>query len=145
MKQNEKLYQVIVAGVLLLLASMFGTNLSASDQNPCSEDIAKFCKDVGPGRALLECLEAHETQLSNVCKAYEERMGGARTESREAMRQRMRVRSACEEDVTKFCKDVQPGSGGIAACFKEHANELSNPCSDALKAARGVDEERKTR
>ncbi len=140
MKRNKNLYHLTVAGLFLLVASLFGTAGFAADQNPCSEDIAKFCKDAKPGSALLECLEEHETQLSDACKDYEERMGGARTESREAIRQQMRIRQACRDDVMKFCKDAK---GGISACLKDHTNELSTPCREAVTTVRGGPEEEK--
>ena len=125
---------------------MFGTAVSAADQNPCSEDIAKFCKDVKPGwRAIMDCLERHESQLSDACKDYEAKMERPRMESREVGMQQMRVRQACRDDVTKFCNDVKSGSDGIATCLKEHAGELSMPCRDAVEAARGGEEERKAK
>ncbi|MBI4351953.1 MAG: hypothetical protein HY550_10980 [Elusimicrobia bacterium] len=37
---------------------------------------------------------------------------------------------ACAEDAAKFCKDVKPGEGRIAACLKEHEKELSQACRD---------------
>lgn len=36
----------------------------------------------------------------------------------------------CAEDAAKFCKDVKPGEGRIAACLKEHEKELSKACLD---------------
>jgi hypothetical protein len=125
---------------------MFGCDAFAADQNPCSEDIAKFCKDVKPGwGATMDCLERHESQLSDACKDYEAKMEKPRMESREVAGQQMRVRQACRDDVAKFCNDVTSGSVGIATCLKEHANELSMPCRDAMKAARGGEEERKAK
>ncbi|MDO8804182.1 MAG: cysteine rich repeat-containing protein [Elusimicrobiota bacterium] len=37
---------------------------------------------------------------------------------------------ACAEDTAKFCKDVKPGEGRLAACLKEHEKELSQACRD---------------
>jgi hypothetical protein len=146
MKHNDPLWDAILAYILLISGLMFGFDVSAADRNPCSEDIAKFCKDVKPGqRALMECLEEHETQLSDACKDYEARMGGARIESREALYQQMWIRQACRDDVTKFCNDVKSGSDGIATCLKEHASELSIPCRDAVKVTRGGEEEKKAK
>ena len=34
----------------------------------------------------------------------------------------------CADDLQKFCKDVQPGGGRIAACLKEHEKDLSPVC-----------------
>lgn len=36
----------------------------------------------------------------------------------------------CAEDAAKFCKDVKPGEGRVAACLKEHEKELSPACKD---------------
>jgi len=42
----------------------------------------------------------------------------------------------CAEDAAKFCKDVKPGEGRVAACLKEHEKDLSQACRDrkALRA-----------
>lgn len=44
----------------------------------------------------------------------------------------------CAADAAKFCKDVKPGEGRIAACLKEHEKDLSQACRDrkALAAER---------
>ena len=144
MRQNSGFCHVIVIGALFIAGLMFGVEAFAADQNPCSEDIAKFCKDVKPGRrAMMSCLERHESQLSDACKDYEAKMERPRVESREQAMQQMRVRQACRDDVTKFCGDAKPGGGGIATCLKERVNELSAPCKDAMEAAKGGAEERK--
>ena len=36
----------------------------------------------------------------------------------------------CAADAAKFCKDVKPGEGRVAACLKEHEAELSQACKD---------------
>ncbi|OIN99194.1 MAG: hypothetical protein COX65_10100 [Elusimicrobia bacterium CG_4_10_14_0_2_um_filter_56_8] len=36
----------------------------------------------------------------------------------------------CAEDTAKFCKDIKPGEGRIAACLKEHQKEISQACSE---------------
>jgi hypothetical protein len=146
MKQDSRFYCIIIIGMFFISSSMFGTAVSAAEPNPCSEDIAKFCKDVKPGqRAIMDCLERYESQLSDACKDYEASMERPRAESREVVMQQMRVRQACRDDVAKFCNDAGSGSGGIATCLKEHASELSLPCKDAVEAARGGEEERKAK
>jgi hypothetical protein len=53
--------------------------------------------------------------------------------SREAMSE---VRSACATDVQKLCPGVQPGGGRIVACLKEHKDEVSDPCKQAILKAK---------
>ena len=75
MKQNSRLCRAVLVAALFIAGLMFSAEASAADQNPCSADMAKFCKDVKPGqRAMMECLERHESQLSDACKDYEARM-----------------------------------------------------------------------
>ena len=42
------------------------------------------------------------------------------------------VLRACKPDIARFCSQVQPGQGRIKACMKEHLQELSDPCKEAL-------------
>ena len=92
----------------------------------------------------MECLEAHENQLSDACKDYEAKMERPRMESREVSNQQMRVRQACKDDVTKFCNSAMSVSAGMA-CLKQHGSELSVPCKDAVEAASGGEEEQKAK
>lgn len=47
------------------------------------------------------------------------------------------VRDACKEDAKTLCKGIQPGGGRIAACLKEHKDEVSAECKEAVKDHRG--------
>jgi hypothetical protein len=143
MKQLKKLCPVVLLGVFFISGLLFGAEVSVAEQNPCSADIAKFCKDIQPGkRAMMECLERNESQLSDACKEYEARMENPRMEAREVALQQMGLRQSCGDDIARFCGDVKPGSGGVQACLKEHMKELSMPCKDAVEAAKGGAEER---
>ncbi len=39
----------------------------------------------------------------------------------------------CMDEIEKFCKDVQPGEGGIVQCLRDHDSELSAVCRDKVK------------
>jgi hypothetical protein len=39
----------------------------------------------------------------------------------------------CTDDVSKFCKEVKPGGGRIAACLKEHEKDLSPACKKGIE------------
>ncbi|HNW44750.1 MAG TPA: cysteine rich repeat-containing protein [Elusimicrobiales bacterium] len=41
----------------------------------------------------------------------------------------------CAEDTVKFCADIKPGEGRIAACLKEHEKDLSQACRDRKAVA----------
>lgn len=42
------------------------------------------------------------------------------------------VLQACKPDIRQFCSQVPPGQGRIKACMKDHIQELSEPCKDAM-------------
>src|SRR5260370_2998732 len=46
-------------------------------------------------------------------------------------------RTACASDVQKLCAGVQPGGGRVLACLKQHKDEVSNVCKQAVLAAMG--------
>jgi hypothetical protein len=46
------------------------------------------------------------------------------------------VRAACETDVQKLCAGVQPGGGRIVACLKEHKDQVSDGCKQAISKAK---------
>jgi hypothetical protein len=135
MKQLYGFYMATFVVALLCLSMTFSTYAVAADKSPCAEDIAKFCKNIKPGtNAMMDCLEKHESELSDACKEYEAKMGGSRVEMREAVREEKKFRQTCNDDIAKFCKDVNAGHGGLARCIKEHVNELSAPCRESVKA-----------
>jgi hypothetical protein len=44
---------------------------------------------------------------------------------------RAKVRTACAEDVQKFCANIERGKGATRACLDRHQNDLSAACSTA--------------
>ena len=46
------------------------------------------------------------------------------------------VRAACEGDAQKLCPAVQPGGGRIIACLKQHKEEVSDGCKQAIAKAK---------
>jgi arylformamidase len=40
--------------------------------------------------------------------------------------------SSCRDDIRRLCADVQLGGGRIISCLREHANDLSEPCRNAI-------------
>jgi len=101
----------------------FGTDVYAQGRGPCTEDIAKFCKDIQPGGGrLVKCMREHEKDLSPACQQ----------QIREAQRQWQESAQACHDDALKFCKDVKQGEGRILQCLMEHQNDLSPECRERI-------------
>jgi hypothetical protein len=133
MKQTKRMNLAIMAAGLLCAGLIFGTDASAAE-NACSEDIAKFCQNIEPGRiALMDCLEKHESELTAACKAQEAGMEGKRTERMETARQAIKFRQACQNDMVQFCNDANPGPGGMLKCLNDHNKEISASCSESMK------------
>ena len=42
--------------------------------------------------------------------------------------------SYCKADAERICPGIAPGGGKLAACLKEHENDVSIGCAKALKA-----------
>jgi hypothetical protein len=104
---------------LVAALSLLALPLSARAQDACKADAERLCKDIPPGGGrIIGCLKSHEADLSPACK---ERMaaGKGRMEG---------VKEACKPDVEKFCKEIKPGDGRIAACLKSHDGELAPAC-----------------
>jgi hypothetical protein len=57
-------------------------------------------------------------------------MGGKRVELREQIRERVKFRNACRNDVIKLCADAKPGKDSVMQCLTEHEKELSVPCAE---------------
>ena len=48
------------------------------------------------------------------------------------------ARAACETDIQKLCAGVQPGGGRILVCLKQHKDQVSDGCKQAVvKATKG--------
>ena len=42
------------------------------------------------------------------------------------------ARAACATDIQNFCAGVQPGGGRILACLKQHKDQVSDGCKQAV-------------
>lgn len=119
---------VVIAALVAFPAMAAPGEGKGPGSGPCAEDMAKFCKDVQPGGGrILKCMKEHENELSPACKQHVVEMKVKAGEAKEA----------CQDDVMKFCKDVQPGGGRILKCLKEHENELSPECKSKMGSRSG--------
>lgn len=120
--RRTTLIPIILTGLFL-----FGTwNVPCAfgeETRICTEDLARFCKDVKPGGGrILACLKNHENELSTDCR---DKLQAVRKKLEEA-------KQICASDIEKFCKGVEQGEGRIAKCLEKHTEDLSPACTEKL-------------
>jgi len=115
---------VILAAAALALTAV-GPVKAEKGAGPCKADVEKFCKDVKPGGGrIIDCLKAHESELSADCKA----------KGMKAKGKARAIVQVCKADLEKFCKDAEGGRGGKLRCLVSHEVELSTACKTAVAA-----------
>jgi hypothetical protein len=166
MKRRGRRY----AGTIVFGLLLFGFANAAVAQQPtqaqtnaikqsCRSDYQSYCASVPTGgRASLQCLQEHLTDLSASCQTAVSAVSGADPSgARQAgggqahppaasqgappamsMRDEMALmRRSCGGDFRAYCRGVQPGGGRGLACLSENQARLSPPCRGALAEARG--------
>jgi len=105
---------------------------------PCAEDARKLCADaLATGSKILECMRAHESELSAGCKLKREvrRVEAAGTKGD--------IKKDCAADIEKFCKKPAgpkklPEGAVVRAprgCMPSHLAELSPGCKIHFEGA----------
>jgi hypothetical protein len=111
--------------ITLILAALSLPALTASAQQdqaskdqafrkPCAADIDKLCKEEDKKGQTVECLAAHEKDLTDDCSL--------------GFMNRYRAAQICKADFERLCKDVRP----LGPCVQAHDAELSKECKAAL-------------
>lgn len=106
----------LAVGIVLSIGS------AVSAQEACRAEAEKFCAGMKPGEGkLLKCLQGHEADLSDACKA---RLN--------TVNQFM----ACVEDIMHFCPGEVPVGGEAIKCLRQHDTDLSTACKNELRKIR---------
>lgn len=66
--------------------------------------------------------------------------GGSDTVAKEGKKKRDKSKHVCAQDRKKFCGEIQPGEGRIAACMEQNKDKLSADCKahrELMKEERG--------
>ena len=139
-------------GTLALAQQPSQAQTSAIKQS-CRSDYQANCSSVpAGGRASLECLQQHLSNLSPACQsAVNGASGGgsahppanatqtAPAEAPPAMSPRQQaalMRRSCGADFHAYCQGVPLGGGRGLACLAANQSRLSPSCSSALAEAR---------
>lgn len=91
----------------------------------CEAEIESACPE-GSFEGRRRCLQGKLGQLSIPCR---QRGREHLVRMKASLHQ---IRTACEEDVRRFCSGVEPGRGSILQCLEDHAQEVSDPCFQFL-------------
>lgn len=114
---------VMMSAVVALSLVTWGGRLFADEPRPCSDDIARFCKEVIPGGGrIISCLKGNEDKLSHDC----------REKLQEVQKRIDEAKEACAADIERLCRGVEPGGGRIAGCLEKNASEISAGCAERL-------------
>ena len=128
---TRKLF-VVVGVVVLLNVAVAGAQEGIIDSvmTACEPEIEAYCSQVtmGEGR-LLACFYAHEDKLSGRCQ-YALYQAVADIEDFAAAI--VHVATQCEDDLMKFCAEVEVGEGRVGSCLLEHKAEVTEACAQAM-------------
>jgi hypothetical protein len=129
MKRNVLL--VVVAGLMLSVTGGFAQEgVIDSVMEACEPEITAYCSQVTPGDGrLLACFYAHEDKLSGRCQ-YALYQAVADLEDFAAAI--THIATQCEDDLMKFCAEVELGEGRVGTCLLEHKAEVTEACSQAM-------------
>ena len=129
MKKNVLI--VVVAILMLSVTGAFAQeSIIDSVMEACEPEITAYCSQVtlGEGR-LLACFYAHEDKLSGRCQ-YALYQAVADLEDFAAAI--THIATQCEDDLMKFCAEVELGEGRVGTCLLEHKDEVTEACSQAM-------------
>lgn len=100
----------------------------------CEVEVDKLCPDVcspfqgsACGGAVLKCLSENKANISDTAcrrEVFNVQRGWAldfRTDSH--------LRSACQEDVDKFCSQQERSKGQVHECLRQHRTQISHQCA----------------
>lgn len=97
----------------------------------CDGEIEAACPE-GSVEERRECMQAKLRQISAPCRQR------ARDQLVRMKANLHHMRTACAEDVRRFCRDVEAGRGAVLQCLEAHAQEVSDVCFQALPKRGGL-------
>ncbi|AAU91360.1 putative cysteine rich repeat domain protein [Methylococcus capsulatus str. Bath] len=97
----------------------------------CKAELDKFCKDVMPGDGRqLACLYAYQDKLSTRC---EYAIYDAAAQLQREVNALSYVAAECDDDLDKYCANVDPGEGRLLACLEKNEAKVSSRCEQAIQ------------
>jgi Spy/CpxP family protein refolding chaperone len=119
---------LIAALALFVAAPALAQTPKGDATGPCAADAKRLCPDTDPGHgAIMQCLHAHDADLSKECK---DKIAAVRDQMRERA---AALHTACGSDAERLCPGLEAGTG-LVRCLYEHEPDISQPCRDAMRA-----------
>ena len=126
MRQLARMIGPLCLAALLAVAAGAEEAPAPPRPRPCADDIARFCKDIAPGKGRVRvCLDAHTTDLSAACRA-----------SLDAKIQIPGHVMGCKDELRRYCKGVRFGGGRLLGCLEAHRSDLTATCKASLPPPR---------
>jgi len=91
----------------------------------CDGEIEVACPD-GSVEERRECMQAKLRQMSAPCRER------AREQLVRMKANLHHMRTACAEDVRRFCREAEARRGAVLQCLEAHAQEVSDGCFETL-------------
>ncbi|MGH7257270.1 MAG: cysteine rich repeat-containing protein, partial [Nitrospiraceae bacterium] len=102
-----------------------GPSIPVSLELKCEAEITRACPE-GTFDERRHCMQTAMGQLSGPCQQR------AREHLVRMKANLQQIRSACEVDVRRFCREVPIGGGAVVQCLETYAQEVSDQCFQAL-------------
>jgi hypothetical protein len=97
---------------------------AAQMAGPCTETVARHCKDVTPGGGrIMKCLDAHRDDQSIACRDW---LDGQKERLRD-------LNAACAEEIARLCSFDPPDGIRIYQCLESNYIALKIDCRDKLR------------
>ncbi|HET8541070.1 MAG TPA: hypothetical protein VFL83_14445 [Anaeromyxobacter sp.] len=88
----------------------------------CEPDAFEFCRGIGPGMPMVDCLRARDGKLTPMCQQF---LDAARARD-------VSVQRACRDELARACPGAVSGRGEVWMCLGLGAVEVSEGCAAAL-------------
>lgn len=122
---------VAMAALLFGLPAAAQQNLVESVARGCETEIKTYCKGVTPGEGrILSCLYAYGDKLSGQCEFA---LYDAAAQLERFVAALSYVANECDEDIDKYCANVEAGEGRILACLEAQGTKIRQRCDTALR------------
>jgi len=129
---------VRLAAAVAVLGTVAGAGPVAAQPRllqACGDALSTWCAPLAPGGGrLLDCLHAHEAELSPACRTLLDHTVRAGAPSPGTHRLGPRSLRACHDDLAAQCGGIRSGGGRLRACLDGHREVLSPTCVRALGA-----------